>query len=695
MKHKNEIHIHRERHEGKMTARGRGCKALCTVLSITLLAAAWWYAILSVFSPGPGSMRLYAAVAAVSAVLMLLDRRFGGRSAIPVLAGALVCAVSLGVHREWAAYDGFFGLAGELIRETGVGDDALAAILFSVPVLELWTLAVRVRRVRILAVLTAIIPYIAAACAGLFPPFGASWFLLLALGGYLIFSSMAPGMSQTFIIAASLCILAGISALAGQALDQTREKEDGFYQMARGRIHEDLIGGIERTIRTLSGSVAEEEEPSADVVEEGETAEQEQTQSGGDQPVPVSDPDRAVDEVREVREEQGAAFDSSSIQTGSAMDDLKSIGSFVPDGSVSRGVILSERPDGTVYLSERIGVEYTGDSWERAGEDVFLAEESMGGAQRVTVRPEDCLDWPEGLAQLEELCRGWETDSLWSVEQQIDEALGSMAVYDTQPGPTPPDRDFAEYFLFENHRGFCVHFATAAALLYRMCGYPARYAEGYAVPASAFEETADGRYEARIDGSMGHAWCQVYDESSGEWLDMEHTPSAAENGTEHAGSGEGVTFSEQDGTGYSYASAALRVILPTAVSVLLLLAAVYAQAGIRRRRLHREMHIRKGGRGILAVFRSVLKTAKYQSGAKEYGEGVPPEAAVKRLKEEYPEITEEEWDWMYAAVMETMFYHPREDRETVEKMYHLYQKFAESASAKMGRAKRVIWKYIL
>ncbi len=695
MKHKNEIRIHRERHEGKMTARGRGCKALCTVLSITLLAAAWWYAILSVFSPGTGSVRLYAAVAAVSAALVLFDRRFGGRAVIPVLAVTLVCAVSLGMHREWAAYDGFFGLAGELIRETGVGDDALAAILFSVPVLEVWTLAVRVRRVRILVVLTAVIPYIAAACAGLFPPFGASWFLLLALGGYLIFSSMAPGMSQTFIIAASLCILAGISALAGQVLDQTREKEDGFYQVARGRIHEDLIGGIERTIRTLSGNVAEEEETSADAAEEGETAEQEQTQSGGDEMTPVSEPDRAGDEVREVREEQGAAFDSSSIQTGSAMDDLKSVGSFVPDGSVSRGVILSERPDGTVYLSERIGVEYTGDSWERAGEDGSLTEESVGGVQRVTVRPEDCLGWPEGMVQLEELCREWETDSLLSVEQQIDEALGSMAVYDTQPGPAPPDRDFAEYFLFENHRGFCVHFATAAALLYRMCGYPARYAEGYAVPASAFEETADERYEARIDGSMGHAWCQVYDESSGEWLDMEHTPSAAENGTEHAGGGEGVTFSEQDGTGYSYASAALRVILPAAVSVLLLLAAVYAQAGIRRRRLHRAMHIRKGGRGILAVFRSVLKTAKYQSGAKEYGEGFPPEAAVKRLKEEYPEITEEEWDWMYAAVMETMFYHPREDRETVEKMYRIYRKFAESASAKMGRTKRIIWKYIL
>ena len=83
----------------------------------------------------------------------------------------------------------------------------------------------------------------------------------------------------------------------------------------------------------------------------------------------------------------------------------------------------------------------------------------------------------------------------------------------------------------ENHKGFCVHFATAATLMYRYCGYTARYVEGYVVPASAFHENEVGQYEAQITGEMGHAWCQVYDEETGEWTDMEHTPPAPENVT--------------------------------------------------------------------------------------------------------------------------------------------------------------------
>ena len=64
-----------------------------------------------------------------------------------------------------------------------------------------------------------------------------------------------------------------------------------------------------------------------------------------------------------------------------------------------------------------------------------------------------------------------------------------------------------------------MHFASASVLLYRMSGYPARYVSGYAVPASAFGETAEGNYEARIDDTMGHAWAQVYDEQRGVWRD--------------------------------------------------------------------------------------------------------------------------------------------------------------------------------
>ncbi len=43
-----------------------------------------------------------------------------------------------------------------------------------------------------------------------------------------------------------------------------------------------------------------------------------------------------------------------------------------------------------------------------------------------------------------------------------------------------------EYFLLENQRGYCMHFATAATLLLRTMGVPARYVEGYILSPREF-----------------------------------------------------------------------------------------------------------------------------------------------------------------------------------------------------------------
>ena len=53
--------------------------------------------------------------------------------------------------------------------------------------------------------------------------------------------------------------------------------------------------------------------------------------------------------------------------------------------------------------------------------------------------------------------------------------------YTQQPGITPYGQDFVEYFLTKQKHGFCAHFATAAAMLLRAEGIPARYVEGYYV----------------------------------------------------------------------------------------------------------------------------------------------------------------------------------------------------------------------
>lgn len=129
-----------------------------------------------------------------------------------------------------------------------------------------------------------------------------------------------------------------------------------------------------------------------------------------------------------------------------------------------------EMPTDTIYVSEKYGKEYDGGSW------------SEGSA---TDPASVYLQYPSSLKQLRKLCSELqEADSFEEAERFVEETLKRQAVYDVNPGATPSGEDFAEYFLFENHRGFCVHFATAATLMYRMRGIPARFAEGYAIPAS-------------------------------------------------------------------------------------------------------------------------------------------------------------------------------------------------------------------
>lgn len=94
--------------------------------------------------------------------------------------------------------------------------------------------------------------------------------------------------------------------------------------------------------------------------------------------------------------------------------------------------------------------------------------------------------------------------------------------YTLSPGTTPADRDFVEYFLFENHKGYCVHFASATVALLRSAGVPARYVEGYAVSPSDFK---DNNEWANIPDSRSHAWVEIYLSATG-WVPIEATPGA-------------------------------------------------------------------------------------------------------------------------------------------------------------------------
>ena len=73
-------------------------------------------------------------------------------------------------------------------------------------------------------------------------------------------------------------------------------------------------------------------------------------------------------------------------------------------------------------------------------------------------------------------------------------------------------------FLLRDHAGHCEYFATAATLLLRQAGIPARYAVGFAVPAE------ESRPVYLVRARHAHAWVEAY--VDGAWRDFDTTPAS-------------------------------------------------------------------------------------------------------------------------------------------------------------------------
>ncbi|MBR1824038.1 MAG: transglutaminase domain-containing protein [Ruminococcus sp.] len=107
----------------------------------------------------------------------------------------------------------------------------------------------------------------------------------------------------------------------------------------------------------------------------------------------------------------------------------------------------------------------------------------------------------------------------------IRDRLALEEEYSLYPGKTPSNRDFVNYFLMENHKGYCIHYATAGVMLARMAGIPARYATGYVIVGDDFTDeakNADGTYTIDVKDSRSHAWAEVYIDGFG-WMPFEFT----------------------------------------------------------------------------------------------------------------------------------------------------------------------------
>lgn len=131
-----------------------------------------------------------------------------------------------------------------------------------------------------------------------------------------------------------------------------------------------------------------------------------------------------------------------------------------------------------------------------------------------TALPEETFQWVSQLDIIQEIKDSPQSEKLQRIERYVE----NSAIYDLDtPRMGSEHQDFAQWFLNESDTGYCVHFATAATVLLRGAGIPARYVEGYMVTCGAGEDIVVSSLDA-------HAWAEYYDGSSGIWRILEATP---------------------------------------------------------------------------------------------------------------------------------------------------------------------------
>lgn len=120
-----------------------------------------------------------------------------------------------------------------------------------------------------------------------------------------------------------------------------------------------------------------------------------------------------------------------------------------------------------------------------------------------------------------ELNAGEDGRSLEQICALIRAYLEKRLSYDEQVC-APEDGDFLSWLLGESGRGYSVHYATAATLMLRYYGVPARYVEGYVLTSEQAERLASGE-RVELTEENAHAWAEYYLEDVG-FVPFEVTP---------------------------------------------------------------------------------------------------------------------------------------------------------------------------
>ena len=104
----------------------------------------------------------------------------------------------------------------------------------------------------------------------------------------------------------------------------------------------------------------------------------------------------------------------------------------------------------------------------------------------------------------------------YEAKRRIVNCLNDTLTYSETPESVDSEKDFVSALLADDPGGYDVHYATAAAVMLRYYGIPARYVEGYLITPQAVEGRT-GETTLTLTGRDAHAWVEYYEDGVG-WI---------------------------------------------------------------------------------------------------------------------------------------------------------------------------------
>ena len=346
-------------------------------------------------------------------------------------------------------------------------------------------------------------------------------------------------------------------------------------------------------------------------------------------------------------------------------------------------------------------------------------------------------------------------DRMFEAISFVKDYLAQNTEYTLSPGKTASNKDYVEDFLFHKKRGYCMHYASAATVMLRAMGVPARYVEGYVVTDQDFKsanvigsqstiriEDGSFREESRdlveidVKDTNAHAWVEVYLPGYG-WTPIEMTAPYANGSTieippvnmdpkatlkptrkptakpantkapkvtatplkqnpQPQTQMQKKSFLEGIQQWYDGLGIAIKKTIQLIVAAILLLVSAVAVIELRRRVLtawyaNRRDKMNRNQR-ILMEYREIVRLTKHQ--IEEYDTSASYEEYAKRFIETYPACSVQEAQVYFAILLKAKFGISLLSKEEEEIASKFYREFVTTLYAGMSKWKKQYYRYI-